>query len=139
MITVIQPYSQGTKVDIFDHSVEDIQVSPTDPDARWTVRLTGKIEEYDFDFGAVEIGTWLLSGVNSDYEIRATEVSQSGSATRTGTLNTWMAMSSDRTWRITKTSGTGVTDWVLDMEIRPAGGGANLDTCRITLTAERTL
>ncbi len=139
MITVIQPYASGTKVNIFDHTVEDIRTNPDNPDSRWSTMLNGDIEEYESDGGSVVIGDWLLSGVNSDYEIRATEVSQSGTATRTGTLNTWLVMSSDRTWRITKTSGSGTADWIIDMEIRPAGGGANLDTCRITLNVERDL
>lgn len=69
-------------------------------------------------------GEWLVAGSASDFECMLTVSAGSvfGSATAT-----WLACSTDRTW----TSAT--ADTVCTLQIRPAGGGAALDSCTINL------
>jgi hypothetical protein len=76
-------------------------------------------------------GEWLLSGSAADYEARATKVS---GTTPSGTLGSWLALSSDRTWSLTTTAGN--ASCVLTIEIRNATTLAVLDTATITLEAE---
>ena len=76
-------------------------------------------------------GEWRLQGVVADYEARATLVSGSSP---TGTLGSWLALSSDRTWSITSTSGYDTC--TLTIEIRSAASQAVLDTATIILQVE---
>jgi hypothetical protein len=46
-------------------------------------------------------GTWLLSGTGSNYEARVTKTA--GDDLTTGTVNTWLALSSTRSWGLTET------------------------------------
>ena len=70
-----------------------------------------------------------------DYEIRATQTGSSGSATRTGTLNTWQALSSQRNWRITR-AAPGTATWTLTIEIRDATSLVVLDSASYLLSAD---
>lgn len=79
--------------------------------------------------------TWLLSGLNSDYEVFATL--NSGDSP-TGPIGSWVALSTTRTWALTAVISPEIKSCSLGLEIRPAGGGANLDTATITISAERT-
>lgn len=147
----VQPHLMGggrrPSVSISDNNdfspltaIEESVVDPTDFDVRYSLYLSGLAYRYTLAGGNVAIpGEWLVNGVNSDYEVRATEVQQSGIAARTGTLNTWMVLSSDRTWRMTKTSGTGMCEWELTIEIRRASTGQVLDSANIMLRGEITL
>lgn len=80
------------------------------------------------------IETWLDSGVNSDYEVRATLASGD---TPTGTLNTWQACTSDRSWLVSATGGGGVsTTCTLTIELRDAASPNTVrDSASISLTA----
>lgn len=80
------------------------------------------------------IDTWLDSGLNSDFEVRATLASGD---TPTGTLNTWQACSSDRSWSVSATGGGGaVKSCVLTIELRDAASPNTVrDSASITLTA----
>lgn len=71
--------------------------------------------------------TWLNSGLNSDYEVKMTKVS--GLTLTSGTLDTWQACSTTRTWYRTAASGS----WVGQLSIRRASDGAILDTCTVEL------
>ncbi len=77
----------------------------------------------------------IVSGVGSDYELRATQVSASGTATRTGTLNTFLSLGSTIDFSIS-TSTLGFKDWVLDIDIREASGGLIVATERLDLQVE---
>lgn len=46
---------------------------------------------------------WLVSGVNTDYEIRVQSLATAGTGTTGGTLNSWLALTSDREWTRTAT------------------------------------
>jgi hypothetical protein len=84
-------------------------------------------------------GEWYdtpAAGVGSDYQIRATQVSSSGVASRVGpTLGVWHSLSSNRHWYISTTT-SGNKTWVLDIEIRDATTLAVLGSARYTLNAE---
>jgi hypothetical protein len=71
------------------------------------------------------------SGLGSSYEVRATL--QSGT-TPSGTLGTWLSISTNPTWSLTATSGTAKNCDLL-IEVRP-NGGAVLDSATYSLNAE---
>ena len=112
------------------------------PVAGWRANTNGAAEHAAWDTGGsanwlitLTAPDWLLRGSASAFELRATEVSQSGTATRTGTLGTWQALSSTRTYQIEKsTTSDGTVSWELDIEIREIANPANIVTGRITLT-----
>lgn len=82
----------------------------------------------------VDGGDWTVKPASGAlYEVRATLVSGTLSS---GTTGSWLALSSDRAWTRQSGGPPGSQTCVFDIEIRPAGGGANIDTARITLTAE---
>jgi len=60
--------------------------------------------------------------------VRATQNSQTGGGTLSGTLNTWLALSTDRFWTIERAAvaGTGSSIWSLDIEIATDSGGTNV-------------
>jgi len=87
-------------------------------------------------------GEWLSSvaaGNGTGYSVRATEVSSSGTFTKNGTMNSWLALSTTREWDGTKSSGTGNYQWVIDLAISDDGGSTTLLTARITMDGERTI
>jgi hypothetical protein len=69
------------------------------------------------------------------YHIRATLNAQTGSGTRTGTLGSWLALTSTRTWELSKPTA-GIATWDLDIEISDDGGSTTLDTGLYELTVE---
>jgi hypothetical protein len=77
----------------------------------------------------------IVSGVGSQYELRATQISASGTATRTGTLNTFLSLGSNITFSIS-TNTLGFKNWVLSIEIREASGGLVVDTGPLDLSVE---
>lgn len=82
----------------------------------------------------VDAGDWISpkSAAPGSYEIRAT---LNSGDTPTGTLGSWLALSSNRTWTLTK-PGTllGIRECELTIEI--GFGGTVLDSTIVTLTAE---
>lgn len=78
--------------------------------------------------------TWLTGGAASDFECRAVLVSGS---TPSGTMSTWLALSSARSWSITRTT-VGISQSVFDVTIRDvATAGATVSvTGRVTITIE---
>jgi hypothetical protein len=79
-------------------------------------------------------GDWVnpKSAAPGSYEIRATLVSGD---TPVGTLGSWLALTSNRTWSLTKLSGVaGSRQSELTVEIRL--GTTVLDTTTVTLSAE---
>lgn len=75
--------------------------------------------------------TWLVSGVNSDYEIRATF--QSGQSPTGDAMNTWLALSTSRAWALAMAPGTADVSVFL-IEIRLAASPFTvLDSATITL------
>jgi hypothetical protein len=91
--------------------------------------------EASYEFSSGGTGWTFLSGVGSEYQIRATQVSNTGTAFRTGTLNTFESLSSNRTWSIS-TNSLGFKDWVLTIEIREAVGNTIVASATLDLSVE---
>lgn len=75
---------------------------------------------------------WLNIGSGSDYEVRVTV--QSGS-NPSGTLGSWLLLSSNHTWDLTQSSG-GVKQSTIKIELRAAGVAPVLDSTNCNLIAE---
>jgi hypothetical protein len=82
----------------------------------------------------VSIGTWLGAGSAADYEVRATLASGD---TPTGTLGSWLALSTTRSWTLVST-GPGVLEAILTIEIRDVATHTTLTTSTVTMQAERS-
>jgi hypothetical protein len=80
-------------------------------------------------------GTWLRSGVSSNYECRATLTAGTFSPGSSGS-GTWLSLSGGQSWTVTATNADKTATFTL--EIRIAGGGATLDTATITIDADGT-
>ncbi len=84
---------------------------------------------------------WVIPNESASgiYEVRATQISSTGSGTRTGTLGTFESLGSEREWWARRVSGAGdgTDEWVIDLEIRK-GTGPVLSTGRFTLQATIT-
>lgn len=76
---------------------------------------------------------WLFVGARANYDVRWTIVS--GSPT-TGPVGAWTNLASDVIWTLLR-STTGTISCTGTVEIRPAGGGATIDSATFTLTATR--
>lgn len=74
---------------------------------------------------------WLLLGVNSDYQVRATL--QSGS-TPSGTLGSWVSLNTTRQWVLTRGS-PGVSSCSLLIEIRKISNSQVIDSATIAFDA----
>jgi hypothetical protein len=80
--------------------------------------------------------TWLVSGTASQYDVRMTK--NSGNATPTGTLNTWLNLGTERTWEVQDAAADAVEqNATCTVEIRDATTLAVLDTASILFTADR--
>lgn len=76
---------------------------------------------------------WLLTGVNSDYESRATIITGTLSG---GTTGVWQVLSTTRTWSKSRTT-IGYDECTFTLEIRDAVTLTVLDTATIVLEVER--
>jgi hypothetical protein len=103
--------------------------------ATYTLESDGDIVRFTTPLGSGDIGDWISpkSAAPSNYEVRATL--NSGSLT-SGTTDSWLALTSNRSWSLTRVV-VGAADQVdLTIEIRK-GSGAVLATATVTLDAER--
>lgn len=93
-----------------------------------TVQYKGPASTYTYTY------TWRTGSTDSSkYEIMATLVD--GLGVSLGTLDTWQALTSDRTWERSTTSGT-LKECTIEVSIRDATSHAILDTGEIYLWAE---
>lgn len=86
----------------------------------------------------VNDNTWLRAGSASDYSIRATVASQSGtSGTHTGTTGTWVGLGSD--FELTVIAGASGNYWTVEftIEIKLNSSGAVLSSNTVSLTSDR--
>lgn len=79
------------------------------------------------------MGSWLKTGVVGDYQIRATLTSGTSPS---GTVGSWLALSSTQTWSVSAPSGTQVVTELL-FEIRDAATSAVLDSATVILDSTR--
>lgn len=79
-------------------------------------------------------GTPTTAGAGNSYWVRAT---LSSGSTPSGTLNTWLQLSTTRGWSVFRSSSSvGTTTSVLTIQIATDSGGSNIiDTATITLVA----
>lgn len=119
---------------IIGGSPYDSVSSPDNAEARYRLNSSGVEQTYtSTNLAYTTVGTWLVSGTNSQFEVRATAVS--GTVT-SGTMNTWQALSTSREWNVTKTFSSGVKLAVITIEIRRASTGVIVDTATVDLGAE---
>lgn len=109
---------------------------PSSPSAGVAFYASGS--QYTITNGLLDLlGSWLLSGSASDFEIMAVIGSTTGIGTFSGTVNTWQSMSVNRSWEAFKT-GTGLTYRViLNISIRLASTGTVLSTGQVELEASK--
>ena len=119
-------------------SIADQFISVTRPSAASTAgyRLNSSgIAESLSNLTYATLETWLLSGVASDYEVRAT---LSSGTLSSGTTGTWQNLGTSRSWTVVDSAfDASVTEAVIVVEIRDATTLLVLDTATITLQAER--
>ena len=131
--------SQQKTVTVSGQAINGADVaSPVDAGVRFG--LDGNVfEDENAGFVQIDVVTnWfrpLTLLVGTEYEIRATEQAQSGTATRTGTLNTWQTLDVNRDWNLQRAL-TGTATWDLLMEIRDAVTLIVLDSATYNLDAE---
>jgi len=77
---------------------------------------------------------WLLSGNRADYDVLLTLAS--GNNPTSGPVGVWTNLGSNVIWTLIRTVNGTVTG-TYDVSIRPAGGGATIDTAQFTLTATK--
>lgn len=130
---------QGGVVTLTDDSIYDYDDDPTVPLVYFQFKTDGTVWETPPTAQINSATDWIIpnSSASSLYEIYATEFSGSGTGTpvKTGTMDSWLPMSSNRTWQLTNTS-VGDYTWVIDVSIR-FNGGATLATGRFTLRAQQ--
>ena len=94
---------------------------------------------YEVENGTTTNGTnqwWTkgsVSGLGASYECRATL--NSGSALSSGTVGSWLALSSTRSWTQSRSSSTGVTTSNLTIEIRDVATSTVLASVTVVLQA----
>lgn len=74
-----------------------------------------------------------VTDVGAGYDIRVTETSGTFSS---GTVGTWIALSSDRTWMVNADNSTNTVSFTI--EIRPTGGGSTLASASCTISITNT-
>lgn len=126
---------QDLLVDLADASYSATGVDLTTPysaSAGFRINSDGTLERYvNGSYFAVE--AWLESGSAADVECRI--VKSSGTDTASGMTNAvWYNCGTTREFTISRNS-IGDSNWVGTLEFRPAGGGSNLDSATMTLTA----
>lgn len=124
---------------ISNQTISGACTSPCTATAGWQANANGHARKNINGTWSNIAGEWLRPSFDGDeadrFEVRATEFSQSGAATRTGTMNTWQPLTLTRSWTIVTSTG-GVKDWVIDFEIREIADTGNTDTARITMLVE---
>jgi hypothetical protein len=124
-------------VSLFAHEIADDQIQPSAALASYALDNSGDIRQSTTGATNVDIGDWVTpkSAAPGTFQCRATLVS--GSIPTTGTMNTWEALTTARSWsRQQNTNGTSTS--VILVEIRD-GTGPTLASANITLRATRTI
>lgn len=103
--------------------------------ATYTLESDGDVVTATTPGGSIDAGDWIDPKANapSDYEVRATL--NSGTLT-SGTTGSWLALTSNRSWTLTRVTVGAANQVQLTIEIRK-GSGAALASATVTLDAER--
>lgn len=121
-------------VQLSSYSHTRISFSPSNANAGFRVNSDGTLDgtaATNLNW-ALDDGTWLIAGANSDYEVQFTK--QSGPDPDSGTLTTWQGLGTSRSISYTQT-GIGNKTGVFTVKIRHASTLAVLDTGTVSLTA----
>ena len=113
-------------------------MTPANSTARSRFTATGLQQSKIGNAAYVNDNTWLRAGSASDYSIRATVASQSGtSGTYTGTAGTWVGLGSD--FELTVIAGTSGNYWTVEftIEIKLNSSGSVVSSNTVSLTADR--
>ena len=126
----------GDTITVNNGTITDIDfVSPFSASVLLTYESDGTISTFltQGSDNADSLGNWIdpLSSAPGTYEIKATLNSGSLSS---GTTGTWLALTSDRSWSVSR-STTGTTTANLTIEIRD-NGGPTLDSGTVIISAE---
>lgn len=82
---------------------------------------------------------WLLSGLNSDYAVKAQYAASPGvpGVVSVGSIGVWEVLSTTRGWEITRTSNAaGISEVILDMQVRRVSDSVVIATFQVTIQAE---
>lgn len=74
-------------------------------------------------------GEWLVAGAAADVEVMASGLTGS---TPSGTFGSWLNLATTRTWELTAINSS----CSFTVQLRPAGGGAVLDTITVSMENE---
>lgn len=119
----------GVAASISSRTVSKIVASGFSATATYQLNNNGNV----YNHGGVNLETWLDSGVNTNFDVRATLAS--GDALTSGTLGTWQALSTTREWSLTAAVDLTKSS-TLTVEIRNSSTLAVLTTATINLSAE---
>lgn len=130
--------AQGTVVTVSNATCTNSD-APAPVSAYYKVDADGNVYR-DIGAGYQQINSatdWIrpTTAASGTYSVRATQTGSTGIGTRSGTLNTWLALSVDRIWSITR-NASGTATWTLTIEISDDGGSTVLDSGTVTLTAD---
>lgn len=82
--------------------------------------------------GGTSAWTWLLSGLNSDYQVRA--ILNAGDTPSGDSLNAWLSLASTRDWTLTQT-GIGLKQCTLVIQIRRVSDLVVIDSATVDIDA----
>lgn len=127
--------SAGVVVQLTDRNISHTSIAPASSYARYQLDSDGKVYRYTGTSPATPttfVEDWVLPNNRaSDYECFATLLSGS---LATGTVGSWLALTSDRMWGVEDTSFT-LQDAQLAISIRRVGTSDVLASASITLQA----
>lgn len=110
----------------------DTSIDPADAEASWGFEADGDIFRYKLAGSDAKVGEWssLAPTPGSGYYIKATQtgVTTPGSAPNaagSASMDTWLALSSDRYWGWSRTS-VGSTQGEIRVDIATDSGGSNI-------------
>ncbi len=124
----------GVTITLPNDSVTDSTLAPTNAIANFILNSNGNRQKEVSGGSVTTVGAWIdPTSEAGNYEARGTVLS--GSFT-TGTFGTWLALSSSRTWGVTR-STNGTTTASMTLEIREASTGTVMATATISFSATR--
>ena len=99
----------------------------------------GTIDRLDSNSPQADVGTWYTGGATAaDYDIRLDYVS--GDHINSGDAeDTWFNANSQRSWSVVAAMGFNTEVFSGTLRVRPTGGGADIDTATVDLSANTEL
>lgn len=131
--------ASGPTIEIGDGTISDVVVSPAGAVATLTIKNDGTISTSG-NGGSYTDTAWADPtgvGTGDDYEIQVTATG-SGGTSFTGTLGSWVALTTDKSWTLSQT-GTGNGSRDLTVSIRDTATSTVQDTASITLSVLVTI